>query len=106
MGWTSANITQQNIITISAVFQGFSKFDGTVKENVGVGFVDKVHSRATVEKAVTLGGADSVVNSLSNGLQTYIDSSGLDSASFFPSQDTSNIQHGLSHGEVSCADHS
>ena len=86
---------------LSAVFQGFSKFDGTVKENVGVGFVDKIHSRAAVEKAVTLGGADAVVNSLPNGLRTH-----LDSASFDPSQHPANTQHGLSGGEVSCADHS
>ena len=91
---------------LTAVFQGFSRFDATVKENIGVGFVDQLQSRTAVEKAARLAGADGIVKSLPNGLRTHLDSNTLSSPSFFPLPEPTDqsvnldIQHGLSGGEV------
>jgi len=85
------------------VFQGFSKFNSTVKENIGVGYVQKMGSHAAIYKAINLAGAETIVSSLPNGLRTKLDTSG---STVFPpfsnnagSSKTSRIHHGLSGGE-------
>jgi len=88
---------------ITTVFQGFSKFNSTVKENIGVGYVQKMGSHAAIYKAINLAGAETIVSSLPNGLRTKLDTSG---STVFPpfsnnagSSKTSRIHHGLSGGE-------
>lgn len=61
---------------VSAVFQGFSKFNSTVKENVGLGNVDKISYMPTIDNAVRLAQADMLVESLPYGLKTMLTSSG------------------------------
>lgn len=91
---------------ITTVFQGFSKFNSTVKENIGVGYVQKMGSRAAIDKAVNLAGAETIIGSLPNGLRTKLDTSGFSSTTFPPfsnntgSLKTSRVHHGLSGGEV------
>jgi ABC-type multidrug transport system fused ATPase/permease subunit len=91
---------------VTAVFQGFSKYNSTVRENVGVGLVEKLGSRAAIEKAVQLAGADNIVDSLPNGLRTKLDTAGFDSAAYAPFPDAAgshfpgHTHHGLSGGEV------
>jgi len=91
---------------VTAVFQGFSKFDSTVKENVGVGFVEQIGSCRAIEKAIQLAGADAIISSLPDGLQTKLDTASF-SSMYAPFMDTSRNQqqatthHGLSGGEVS-----
>ncbi|KAG8218348.1 P-loop containing nucleoside triphosphate hydrolase protein [Butyriboletus roseoflavus] len=83
---------------ITAVFQDFSKFNATVRDNVGLGYVHKLHSHAAVSHAVHLGGADSFVDTLPNGFKTRLDSSPACPGTL-PS-DTSSRQHqGLSGGQ-------
>ncbi|KAJ7233135.1 P-loop containing nucleoside triphosphate hydrolase protein [Mycena haematopus] len=85
---------------LTAVFQGFSKFNTTVRENVGMGRVEKLRSRTTVETAIHLAEADGVVNSLPHGLRTILETPGFESMSYSGSEYTaSSRQHGLSGGE-------
>lgn len=86
---------------LTAVFQGFSKFNTTVRENVGMGRVEKLRSRATIETAIHLAEADNVMNSLPYGLRTILETPGFESMSYSGSGFTgSSRQHGLSGGEV------
>jgi hypothetical protein len=91
---------------ITTVFQSFSKFNSTVKENIGVGDVQKMRSHAAIDKAINLAGAETIVDSLPNGLRTKLDTSGFGSTVLPPfsnntgSSKTSRIHHGLSGGEV------
>jgi len=81
---------------VTAVFQGFSKFDSTVQENVGVGYIDQVKSSVAIQNAIQLAGAKPIIDSLPHGLRTKLDTAGFDS----PFPDTpSYIHHGLSGGE-------
>ncbi|KAI0092628.1 P-loop containing nucleoside triphosphate hydrolase protein [Irpex rosettiformis] len=59
---------------VTAVLQGFSKFDSSFKENVGVGYVPEAGSDDAVEKAVELAGAEHILYSLPNGVETMLDS--------------------------------
>ncbi|KAJ7499236.1 P-loop containing nucleoside triphosphate hydrolase protein [Mycena latifolia] len=84
---------------LTAVFQGFSKFNTTVRENVGLGRVEKMRSRASIETAIQLAEADSVVNSLPYGLRQILETPGFESMSY-PGCTISSRQHGLSGGET------
>ncbi|KDQ64946.1 hypothetical protein JAAARDRAFT_52872 [Jaapia argillacea MUCL 33604] len=92
---------------VSTVFQGFSKFNSTLAENVGIGFVDKLKNTKAIEHAVKLAGATRIVESLPRGLKTRLDTAGADPFTF-PSlngsteNDTwasSRSHQGLSGGE-------
>ncbi|KXN87958.1 Subtilin transport ATP-binding protein SpaT [Leucoagaricus sp. SymC.cos] len=84
----------------SAVFQGFSKFNSTVKENVGLGNVEKIGYRPAITQAIHLAEADGLVGSLPKGLKTVLETPGFDSISY-PGMMGYNHQqrHGLSGGE-------
>jgi ABC-type multidrug transport system fused ATPase/permease subunit len=88
---------------LSGVFQGFSRFSTTVKENVGLGNVEKITYKPAVETAVRLAEADTLVKSLPDGLKTLLEPPGYESFSY-PGMmgygDTAQ-RHGLSGGEVS-----
>ena len=86
----------------TAVFQNFSKYNTTVRENVGFGRVEALSRRSAVETAVHLAQADTVVEALPDGLQTILESPGFESLSY-PGmlQPLSSHHHGLSGGEVS-----
>ncbi|KAG6378419.1 P-loop containing nucleoside triphosphate hydrolase protein [Boletus reticuloceps] len=89
---------------VTAVFQDFSKFNSTLRENVGVGYVQKLQSHAAVSRAIHLGGADSFVDTLPNGLKTRLDSSGFDAMPpAYPGSPgcgmSSRQHHSLSGGE-------
>jgi ABC-type multidrug transport system fused ATPase/permease subunit len=90
---------------ITAVFQDFSKLNSSVRENVGVGYVQKLQSHAAVSRAIHLGGADTFVDTLPNGLRTKLDSSGFDAMPpAYPGTPgcgfSARQHHGLSGGEV------
>lgn len=86
---------------LSAVFQGFSKFSTTVKENVGLGNVEKIGYRSAIETAIRLAQADTLVESLPNGLKTMLETPGFESMSYpgMMFQDETSQRHGLSGGE-------
>jgi ABC-type multidrug transport system fused ATPase/permease subunit len=88
---------------LTAVFQGFSKFNSTIKENVGLGFVEKMGSRIAVETAVHLAEADAIIEALPNGLRTTLETPGFESIAYPGStgHQQSPHHHGLSGGEVS-----
>ena len=87
---------------VTTVFQGFSKFNSTVKENVGVGYAAKMESRAAIDNAIDLAGATPIVESLPKGLRTKLDSTGFGSGlpPFNAAGNTKTEHHGLSGGEV------
>lgn len=87
---------------VTTVFQGFSKFNSTVKENVGVGYAAKMESRAAIDNAIDLAGATPIVESLPKGLKTKLDSTGFGSGlpPFNAAGNTKTEHHGLSGGEV------
>ncbi|TFK73008.1 P-loop containing nucleoside triphosphate hydrolase protein [Pluteus cervinus] len=86
---------------ITTVFQSFSKFNSTVTENVGLGYVDKMESKPAVERAVRLAEADGVVSSLPDGLRTILDTPGFDTISYPGGFSNHQSPHhsGLSGGE-------
>ncbi|KAF7794519.1 hypothetical protein EIP86_005653 [Pleurotus ostreatoroseus] len=57
----------------TAVFQGFARFEGSLRLNVGVGYVPDMRAPASVEKAVRLAGAAGVVGALPCGMKTVLD---------------------------------
>lgn len=86
---------------VSAVFQGFSKFNTSVKENVGLGNLEKIGYKPAIEAAIRLAEAETVVQSLPNGLKTMLETPGQDSWSYFGSCTVDAAQRqGLSGGEV------
>lgn len=88
---------------LSGVFQGFSKFNSSVKENVGLGHVEQMRQRSAIEKAIHLAEADAIVASLPNGIRTILETPGFESVSYpGMSNPSSSPHHGLSGGEVSC----
>ncbi|KAF8076068.1 P-loop containing nucleoside triphosphate hydrolase protein [Lyophyllum atratum] len=85
---------------LAAVFQGFSKFNATVQENVGLGYVERLAENAAVENAVHLAEADSVVGSLPLGLRTTLETPGFESISYPGMNHRQHTpHHGLSGGE-------
>ncbi len=85
---------------LSAVLQGFSKFNSTVRENVGVGSVTKMSSTTSIETAVNLARADGIVEALPDGLQTVLESPAFESIPHPGSMSEFSHSHGLSGGEV------
>ena len=87
---------------LSAVFQGFSKFSSTVKENVGLGNVEKIGYRPAIETAIHLAEADTLVESLPNGIKTMLETPGFETLSYPGMAGYANCpqRHGLSGGEV------
>lgn len=74
---------------------------------MGLGYVQKLQSHAAVSHAIRLGGADTFVDTLPNGLRTKLDSSGFDAMPpAYPGTPgcamSSRQHHGLSGGEVFC----
>jgi len=74
-----------------------------VKENVGLGNVEKIGYRPAIETAVHLAEADTLVQSLPNGLKTMLETPGFESLSYPGMMNNSDLsqRHGLSGGEVS-----
>lgn len=86
------------------VFQGFAKYNSTLRENVGVGDIQQLGNPAAVHRAVGLAGAEAVVESLIDGYKTKLDASdagitGLPSFSSHPEGSRARTHHGLSGGE-------
>ncbi|KAI9000933.1 P-loop containing nucleoside triphosphate hydrolase protein [Trametes punicea] len=87
---------------VTAVFQGFSKFSASVKGNVGVGYVPEMNDPDSVRAALGLAGAESLVRSLPEGIQTALDgdwSYHIGSEGFSAGGFPSRKPHGLSGGE-------
>ena len=57
---------------IGAVFQDFVRYQFTVAENIGLGWVPALDDRARIEKAAGAGGADAVVAGLPKGYETML----------------------------------
>ena len=93
---------------MSAVFQSFSKHNGTAKENIGVGYVEEMDSPLAVKKAAGLAKATHIIDSMPDGLETKLDASGFYSSPCFTpgtfnglaGERSSYSYHGLSGGEV------
>lgn len=91
----------------TAVFQSFCKYNGTVADNIGVGYIPDLDRPAALRRAVHLAEGDHIVRSLPHGINTRLDGLGLDSMSYSPggmSPSCGNrapwTSHGLSGGEV------
>ncbi len=57
---------------IGAVFQDFVRYQFSVAENIGLGWVPALDDRARIEKAAGAGGADAVVSNLPRGYDTML----------------------------------
>lgn len=71
---------------------------------MGLGYVQNMQSPAAVDRAMRLGGSDTFVSSLPNGIKTKLDASGFEFMPYSPVSGhgmSSRLQHGLSGGEVS-----
>ena len=93
---------------MSAVFQTFSKHNGTARENIGIGYVEEMDSPPAIKKAAELAKATNIIDSMPDGLDTKLDASGFYSSPCFTpgtfngfvSERSSYPYHGLSGGEV------
>ncbi len=89
---------------ITTLFQTFSKFNASVRENVGIGDIKKEFKDSAVNKAACEAGASSLVQSLPKGLDTQLECIGNDfPPPYTPGTSYSseiNARHGLSGGEV------
>ncbi|KAI0269322.1 P-loop containing nucleoside triphosphate hydrolase protein [Gloeopeniophorella convolvens] len=89
----------------TAVFQGFCKYNGTVAENVGVGYIPDLDRPAALRRAVRLAEGDHIVRALPHGINTRLDALGLDTMAYSPGgmgacgARASWASHGLSGGE-------
>lgn len=54
------------------VFQQFTRYQATVAENIGFGWVDALDNRPLIEAAAARSGADEVAAALPNGLDTPV----------------------------------
>lgn len=80
---------------VSAVFQGFSKYNASVQENIGYGYYQDLQDLDAIEFAAELAGANELLSSLPTGIKTVLEASGHNSFA------VSNEGHqGLSGGEV------
>jgi len=70
----------------TAVFQDFAKYNSSAQQNIGVGYIDKMHCTHTLETAMRLAGAKETVCSLPLGLKTKLDTVGQDGGAFDGSQ--------------------
>ncbi|KAH9482951.1 Subtilin transport ATP-binding protein SpaT [Psilocybe cubensis] len=86
---------------LSAVFQGFSKYSSTLKENVGLGNIDKIGYVPAIQEAIHLAEADKFVESLPHGLKTMLATPGFESMSYpgMMNDGESSKRHDLSGGE-------
>lgn len=70
---------------------------------MGLGYIDKVRYMPAIEKAIHLAEADTLVESLPDGIKTQLEAPGFESVSYsgsMNSYDMSPQRHGLSGGEV------
>ena len=93
---------------MSAVFQSFSKHNGTARENIGLGYVEEMDSASAIMKAAEQAKATHIIDSMPDGLETKLDASGFYSSpcftpgtfNGFAGERPSYPYHGLSGGEV------
>lgn len=104
----------------TAIFQQFSRYVGTVKDNVGVGRVEDMRTddgsaNGPVRRAIRLAEGEAVIQALPRGLETVLDAISFEAMGASASQasgsgyggmgtmggDSDWLPHGLSGGEVS-----
>ncbi|KAI0082599.1 P-loop containing nucleoside triphosphate hydrolase protein [Panus rudis PR-1116 ss-1] len=85
---------------VSAVFQGFSRFQASLKENIGVGYVPEINRHSSIEHAARLADASHIIDALPNGLRTTLESTQeARSCGQILSGRSECHRHGLSGGE-------
>lgn len=57
---------------LGIIFQDFSRYDLTVRENIGLGWVEAIEDRERVAQAARLGGASGLIDRLPEGLETTL----------------------------------
>jgi ATP-binding cassette subfamily B protein len=57
---------------VGVIFQDFNQYQFVLRENVGTGSVEHIEDRARVQRAVERGGAQELVASLTQGLETQL----------------------------------
>lgn len=57
---------------VSALFQDFVRYQLTIRENIGIGDLNKIEDNNSLEIAASLSGADKFINKLSLGLDTEL----------------------------------
>ncbi|OCH87892.1 P-loop containing nucleoside triphosphate hydrolase protein [Obba rivulosa] len=85
---------------VTTVFQGFSKYDGSVKENVGMGLIQELHNPVALQTALHLAGAVDFVKALPQGVKSKLNTGGKASGWFHnPPSEYVHARHELSGGE-------
>ncbi|KDQ54980.1 hypothetical protein JAAARDRAFT_209162 [Jaapia argillacea MUCL 33604] len=59
--------------TISVLFQDFSHFPLSIKENIGLGNPELATDEDSIQEAARLGGAEEFINALPDGFDTYLE---------------------------------
>lgn len=83
---------------LTTVFQGFSKFNTTVAENVGLGDVRKMVDKDEIRKAIHLAEADGIVSGLAGGMDTILEIPGFEALSYPGSPCESVYDGGCGYG--------
>ena len=66
--WDEVKLRQR----IGVIFQDFNQYQFVLRENVGTGSVEHIEDRSRVQRAVERGGAQELVASLTDGLETQL----------------------------------
>lgn len=66
--WKYESLTKR----LGIVFQDFNQYQFTLRENIGLGNVGAMEDETSLQKAIKNGGAESVVDQLTNGLDTQL----------------------------------
>lgn len=85
---------------ITAVMQDFSRYNFTLAENVGFGYIDKLRCDKSVRTAVHLADADTIVDALPNGMDTQLETPGFEPLAWSPVGGDFHKNPGLSGGQV------
>ncbi|KAH8799497.1 P-loop containing nucleoside triphosphate hydrolase protein [Flagelloscypha sp. PMI_526] len=75
--------------TMSVLFQDYTHFPLNIRDNIGIGDPEHAHDISRIEEAARLGGADTVLEKLQEGINTYLDPPVLDFYSQLPEGTTS-----------------
>ncbi|KAG6816268.1 hypothetical protein H0H87_007349 [Tephrocybe sp. NHM501043] len=86
--------------TISVLFQDYTHFPLSIKENIGLGDPENASDEEKVRKAAALGGAEEFIERLPDGFDTYLDRPVRDFYSALPEGTTSLFGRPVDYGRL------
>jgi len=85
---------------LAILFQDYSHFPLSVRENIALGDPGRVHDDAAIEEAARLGGASELIARLPDGFDTYLERPVRDLFSGMPDGTTTLFGRKVDHGRL------